>query len=387
MKSARHLPFGSPLEAYDHQAHELLQGHRAGAAEAIEIFHHTHPRFLDSVVTWLPRQISDAEIRDTALAIEDARLAVARGYSFRDWEALTTLVTESATEGSPVRAFESAAEAVIAGDREALGTLLRDDPQLVHARSTRVTCHDPAVHGATLVHYLAANGIEGYRQLSPPNAAAMARMLLDAGAEADALAGMYGGQCATLSMLVSSSPPANAGVQVPLLHALLDYGADVNGVGVATAWVSPLLTALVFGFGDAAWALAARGARVTELEAAAGLGRSADCVAMLPTATPLSRHRALALAAQLGHADVVRLLLDAGEDPNRFNPDGYHSHGTPLHHAALAGHLLVVQVFVERGARLDIEDGLWRGTPLGWARHSEQTEVAAYLAAQATPGS
>lgn len=383
----RHLPLGAPLEAYDRQAHQLLEGQRAGAVEAIEVFHQTHPRFLDPVVTWLPRPISDDEIRDTALTIDDARLAVARGYSFRDWETLTTLVTESATEGSPVRAFESAAEAVITGDHEALGTLLRADPQLVHARSSRVTCHDPAVHGATLVHYLAANGIEGYRQLSPPNAVPIARMLLDAGAEPDALAGMYGGQCATLSMLVSSSPPADAGVQVPLLHVLVDYGADVNGAGVATAWVSPMLTALVFGFGDAALALEARGARVTELEAAAGLGRAADCAAMLPTATPLSRHRALALAAQLGHADVVRLLLDAGEDPNRFNPDGYHSHGTPLHQAALAGHLPVVRVLVERGARLNIEDGLWKATPLGWARHSGQGEVAAYLAAQAAPGS
>ena len=353
MESARHLPFGAPLGAYDRQAHQLLEGHRAGAAEAIEIFHQSHPRFLDPVVTWLPRPISNDEIRDTVLTIDDARLAVARGYSFRDWEALTTLFTEAATEGSPVRAFESAAEAVITGDRVALGTLL---------------------------HYVGANGVEGYRQLSPPNAVAIARMLLDAGAEPDALAGMYGGQCATLSMLVSSSPPADAGVQVPLLHVLMDYGADLNGAGASTSWVSPLLTALVFGFRDAALALAARGARVTELEAAAGLGRAADCAAMLATATPLSRHRALALAAQLGHTDVVRLLLDAGEDPNRFNPDGYHSHATPLHQAALAGHLPVVEALVDRGARLDIKAGFWRGTPLGWAQHAGQTAVSDYLA-------
>ena len=89
MESARHLPFGAPLGAYDRQAHQLLEGHRAGAAEAIEIFHQSHPRFLDPVVTWLPRPISNDEIRDTVLTIDDARLAVARGYSFRDWAALT----------------------------------------------------------------------------------------------------------------------------------------------------------------------------------------------------------------------------------------------------------------------------------------------------------
>ncbi len=382
MSASHHLPFGAPLEAYDHQAHLLLEGHRAGSAEAIEILRQTLPRFLDPVVTWLPRPMSDAEIRDTPLTIEDARLAVARAYSFRDWEALTAILTEEATEGSPVRAFESAAEAVITGDQGALEALLRPNPGLVHARSTRITCHDPAVHGATLLHYVAANGVEGYRQRSPPNAVAVARVLLDAGARPDALAGMYGGQAATLSMLVSSSPPADAGVQIPLLHALVDAGADVNGPDDATAWVSPLLTALVFGFRDAAEALVARGARVLELEAAAGLGRVAESAAIIPTATPLSRHRALAMAAQLGHGEVVGLLLDAGEDPDRLNPEGYHSHATPLHHAALAGHLAVVRLLVERGARLDLEDRLWRSTPLGWARHAGQEAVAAYLALQ-----
>lgn len=380
MSAPQHLPFGAPLEAYDHQAHLLLEGHRAGSAEAIEILHQTLPRFLDPVVTWLPRPVSNAEIRDTPLTIDDTRLAVARGYSFRDWEALTALITDAATEGSPVRAFESAAEAVITGDQEALASLLRRDSGLVHARSTRITCHDPAVHGATLLHYAAANGVEGYRQLSPPNAVAVARMLLDAGAVPDAVAGMYGGQCSTMSMLVSSTPPAEAGVQIPLIHVLADYGADVNGAGVATAWVSPLVTALVFGFRAAAEALVARGARVVELEAAAGLGRVETCAAMLPAATPESRHRALALAAQLGHVEVVGLLVNAGEDPDRLNPDGFHSHGTPLHHAASGGHLPVVRLLVERGARLDVTDALWQATPLGWAQHSGQTDVAEYLA-------
>ncbi len=379
MDAARHLPFGAPLAAYDHQAQQLLAGHQAGAPQAIEIFHQTHPRFLDPVVTWLPRQVSAEKIRDTALTIDDARLAVARGYSYRDWDALMGLVDEATTDGSPVGTFESAAEAVITGDQTGLEAWLRHDPELVRARSTRITCHDPAVHGATLLHYLGANGVESYRQLSPPNAVVIAKTLLDAGAAPDALAGMYGGRCATLSMLASSSPPAAAGVQVPLVHLLLDYGADVNGAGSSPAWVSPLMTALVFGFQDAAQALAARGAQVNEFEAAAGLGRTAEAAAMLAGATALSRHRGLALAAQLGHIDVLELLLKAGEDPNRLNPEGYHSHATPLHHAASAGHLDVVRTLVEGGARLDISDTLWRSTPLGWADHAGQTAVATYL--------
>jgi hypothetical protein len=38
-----------------------------------------------------------------------------------------------------------------------------------------------------------------------------------------------------------------------------------------------------------------------------------------------------------------------------------------------------VNVLVEAGARLDIEDVLFHGTPLGWAEQGGQKEVADYL--------
>jgi ankyrin repeat protein len=103
---------------------------------------------------------------------------------------------------------------------------------------------------------------------------------------------------------------------------------------------------------------------------------------LLPAADAEGRHRALALAAQHGHADIVRLLLDAGEDPNRYNPDGNHSHSTPLHQAVCAGHEAVVRLLVERGARLDIQDTIYHGTPLGWAAYCGKTEIEKYLRAQ-----
>lgn len=309
----------------------------------------------------------------------DAELAVAHGYSYRDWDALERHVAATLDPRSPVHRFERAAEAAIDGDLAALDELLRADPGLARARSTRVTCFDPPVHGATLLHYLAANGVEGHRQRSPRNAVEVARRLFAAGAEPDATAGMYGGACTTLSLLVSSSHPAEAGVQVPLVHALVDAGASVEGAG--TAWVSPVRTALVFGYPEAAEALVARGARVSTLSVAAGLGRTETVRALLPGADAGERHAALALAAQLGRAEAVALLLDAGEDPDRFNPQGLHAHATPLHHAALWGRMDVVRLLVERGARLDVRDRLWRGTPLGWARHGGRDAVARYLEA------
>jgi ankyrin repeat protein len=75
------------------------------------------------------------------------------------------------------------------------------------------------------------------------------------------------------------------------------------------------------------------------------------------------------------------LLLDAGEDPNRYNPVGGHSHTTVLHQAAGAGHEELVRLFVERGARLDLKDILWHATPADWAKHAGKREVEAYLRA------
>jgi ankyrin repeat protein len=100
---------------------------------------------------------------------------------------------------------------------------------------------------------------------------------------------------------------------------------------------------------------------------------------LLPAATAEDRHRALALSAQHGHAKIVRLLLDVGEDPNRYNPQGNHSHSTPLHQATLAGHIDVVKLLLDRGARMDVKDKVWQSTPLGWAEYQGRTDVAEYL--------
>jgi hypothetical protein len=378
------LPLSAPLADYAAQSAHLHAAWRAGEAWAIELFHRRHPRFLDRRIPWLPRPLTSDDIRTAPLDGDDARLAVARWYEFADWPSLESHVAAVRQAGSPVARFESAVEAVIDGDLGALESLLSADPALVNARSARVTSFDPPIHRATLLHYVAANGVEGYRQRTPPNAVAVARVLLDAAAAPDALADMYGGQCTTLSLLVSSRHPAAAGVQAALVDTLVDFGASVEPRGTG-AWTSPLRTALTFGFVDAAEALVRRGARVDTLAAAAGLNRVEDVERMLGVAADDERHRALALAAQLGHVAIVRRLLDAAEDPNRYNPTGAHAHSTPLHQAALAGHIDVVQLLVNCGARLDCRDTIYRGTPLGWAIHGQQTAVADYLRAQGAP--
>lgn len=376
-----HLTHRASKAEYDDQAAALLRAWQDGHEEAVGLFRSRHPRFLDPKVPWKPREMSDEEVRAEVIDLDDARLAIARWYDFAGWARLVEFASVAADPASPVARFESAVEAVVTGDLAGLSTLLEADPALVHARSTRVTHFDPPVHRATLLHYVAANGVEGYLQKTPSNAVEIARALLDAGADPNALADLYGGECAPMSLLVSSSHPAEAGVQVALVNLLIDYGASVTPTGTGS-WTSPVMTALVFGYADTALALVGRGAGIDSIVAAAGLGRADDVRMLLPMSDPVARHQSLAIAAVNGQTEVVGVLLEAGEDPNRFNPAGFHAHSTPLHQAALAGHEALVRLLVERGARLDMRDTLWGGTPLGWAEHGEQAEVAAWLRAR-----
>jgi hypothetical protein len=358
--SADWLPYAAGLDEYQRQAEALLEAVRSGSGDARLRFKWEHPRYRDK-----PLGDVDAATLDRV----DAQLVIAHQHGFAAWADVVTF-TEAVKRDGAVARFEAAVDAVTSGDLTALRSMLRDHPDLARARSTRR-------HHATLLHYLGANGVEEGRQKTPPNAVDVARALLDAGAEVDALADMYDARCTTMSLLVSSSPPAEAGLQTALAETLLDYGAALNGPG--SNWQSALMTALAFGYLPTAEALVTRGAPVDSLPAAAGLCRLETAVRLLPAADSQSRHAALALAAQHGHAAMVRLLLDAGEDPDRYNPEGHHAHSTPLHQAVWSNHLEAVQLLVARGARLDITDTIYRGTPLDWAIYGKRTEIADYL--------
>jgi ankyrin repeat protein len=354
------LHFRAPLGDYLRLAEQTLDALRSGDEATAWRFKWMHPRF---------RGAGIAEVRSADLGLDDARLLVAREYFLEDWDALAHFVLDAAGDG-PVARFEAAVEAVADGDRAALEQMLRDDPALPRARSARS-------HHATLLHYLAANGVEGHRQRTPPNAVEIARLLLDAGADPDALADMYGERCTTLGLLVSSTPPHEAGLQAPLAELLLDRGAAADVPG--SKWNAAARCALAFGFLDTARAIAARTGRSGDIRIAAGLGELGETARFLPTADDGSRQAALVLACMHGHARVVRLLLDTGSDPDRYNPEGHHPHSTPLHQAVWGNHFDVVRLLIERGARLDLRDRLYDGTPLDWAVHGARSEIADYL--------
>ena len=360
---ARALPPQPSLDQYRQQAKELLHASRAGEPEAVRRIRQC-PRI---------REHATPEQRDV-YALADARVAIAREHGFESWAGFASHVEALAHGDAPVARFEAAVDAVTAGDEATLHQLLRDHPTLVRARSTRA-------HHATLLHYVAANGVEDFRQRTPDNAMAIARMLLDAGAPVDAVAHTYGGGThqTPLNLLVSSVHPARAGLQAPLAELLLDAGAAIDGLDGDG---SPLLTALAFQYPDAAAALARRGARVHTVLAAAGLGReelvrrfvdanghaSADVPLAsvrwlrLPRDPQAHVERALIWAAAHGHTGVVEFLSMQRVNLGAADDQGF----TALHWAAVQGHRDALDVLLTRRAPTEALNA-YGGTVLGAA--------------------
>lgn len=359
---AKRLPSRPDLEHLKNQATDLRAGHRGGKLDAFQRIREFHPR--SSTAT-------EAQIRSAAFTLSDAYLTIAREYGFKSWARLRSHVEKPDCGNQDLphheriedAAYRRAVDLVDDGDLEGLRNHLLNHPGLVHQHALFEGGN--YFREPTLLEFVAENPVR--HDSLPPNIVDIARLILDTGAKSDQRA-----MNATLGLVCSGRVPRECGVQAPLIDLLCDYGADPNGA---------MLSALGHGEFEAVDALIRHGATV-DLATAAATGRIDDARQALAAADGEHRHRALALAARHGHAEIVRLLLDAGEDPDRYNPVGCHAHSTPLHQAALAGHADVVRLLVERGSRLDIEDIHYKGTPVEWAEHGGHAEVAAYLRAR-----
>jgi hypothetical protein len=180
--------------------------------------HERHRGAFVEIGNWHPELTGrpEGEIWSARLRDQDYLDTVSRGHGYPHWEAASI-----AEPSRPTLRFERCVEDILAGDVEAAAASLTAYPELVTMRSHWG-------HRATLLHYLAANGVEIYRQRVPTNAPELARLLLDNGADVAAKANMYGGGRATLGMLLSSSHPAHAGVTAQLADVLRQAGAALD---------------------------------------------------------------------------------------------------------------------------------------------------------------
>src|SRR4051794_25822333 len=167
---------------------------------------------------WSKLQKSNERAAGCTLA--GAQFFIARCHGFASWPKFAKHLEALARTNSPVSHFEAAVDAVVSGNIAALEKLLLEHPELVRMRSTRE-------HRSTLLHYVSANGVEDFRQKTPKNIVEITKMLLDAGAAVDADSDAYGG-CTTLGLVATSVHPEKAGVQIALLRALLDRGANLH---------------------------------------------------------------------------------------------------------------------------------------------------------------
>jgi hypothetical protein len=287
-------------------------------------------------------------------ALSQAQFVIARAHGFASWTRLLQQMEALAGADPRLTAFERAAEAVVNGDLSALERLLAEHPGLVGERSSRD-------HRSTLLHYASANGVESYRQKTPANVLAIARVLLDAGADVDAEADVYGGGATTLGLTVTSAHPRAAGVQIDLADLLLERGARVDRDVVRHC--------LANGCPEAAAHMAARGARVG-LEDAAGIGRVDLLAAHFTdgrTVSAADAAAALIMAAWYGQGEAIAFLLDQGVDPGARRP---HDGSTALHVASYAGHPALVELLLARGAPVDAHDSAFGTPPLVWALHA-----------------
>jgi hypothetical protein len=256
--------------------------------------------------------------------------------------------------------FRAAVAAIHAGDVPALERIVEDEPRLLHERIREPDCYRDAPReqyflDPQLLWFVADN--PHLVETMPLNIVEVTRALLARGAD---------GRDFTLELVMTSAPARVQGHQIPLMQTLVAAGAVATPEAIDATLAHRELEAV-----------RALGHPLTPSIAAA-FGLDEALRGLLASATPAEVQMAFALAVINDRLEASRVTLDAGADVNAFLP--MHSHSEALHQAALTDDVELLELLVERGARLDVRDTLWNGTPYGWAVHAGRTRAAAYLA-------
>ena len=381
----RSLPARPSLAQLKRQAAELQRLHAQGKPSAAARILANHPRFRSRTVQ---------TVLASRLALADAQLVIAREYGFESWAALKHRVDTGARVArfTPHPRMADAVAALRSGDLGKLRALLEEYPELARARAN---LEPPFGYftGATLLHHVAWNPSQ--QVPVPANIVEIARLLLDRGAEVDALTlGPSAGT--TMGLLVTSKQASDANVSGPLMDLLLERGATLDlrtSDTVIPDWgrLAVLDVALSNYAYRAAEKLIALGA-TPDICAAAALGRMDllrsffDVDGRLRSRPRrkgklLSERDAIGLALLFAYVndrrEAVDFLLD--KDGN-WNMTGVNN-GTALHRAAWGGDLPMVQRLVAKGADMSNRDNPFNSTPLSWAQHNKQTAVFDWMRA------
>jgi ankyrin repeat protein len=217
--------------------------------------------------------------------------------------------------------------------------------------------------------YVSANGVEDFRQKTPQNIVEIAKLLLEAGSDVNAESDAYGGGSTTLGLVATSIHPQRAGVQIPLMEILLDYGARIDQPSAGGNGQSIINGCLANGQPETAEFFANRGAPV-DLEGAAALGQLSVVKSyfdgngiLRPPATKQQMESAFLYACGYGRKEVAEFLLEQGVDPCLRNDAGQ----TGLHWAAYGPDVDLVRLLLQRDSPADVRDEGFHATPLDLA--------------------
>lgn len=188
--------FDGLLGGYD--SNRSIQQHLEQLAVRLLIGHSNKDSGIKFIVSQKLQQYDLEAIYAMNFTLDDARFCIAKEHGYESWK-------EVELETSYVDpTFEFLVDKMLAGEIEALKEAISRNPNIVHQSSSYP-------HHATLLHYTGSNGVEGYRQIVPLNLAEIVDCLLEAGADQNLEANVYGG-CAARELLETSKHPYESGV-------------------------------------------------------------------------------------------------------------------------------------------------------------------------------
>lgn len=251
--------------------------------------------------------------------------------------------------------FRQAIDYIDTGNEAALQQLLKDNPTIVATRLEEPK--DGYFKNPYLLWFVADNPIR--HEKLPENIAAITRLILDY-VKVHAIESFDEQINYTLGLVVTGRIPKESGVQIALMDVLIDAGAKPGNGNGAVAQHNL----------EAARHLIKRGGEMT-LVTAICLGDKVAIDRLLQSASASDKQIAFMAASFYGNTEMMKLLLDAGADPNGYinGSSGFHSHASPLHQAAWSGSLEAVKLLVDAGANLQAKDRVYDGTPLEWMQH------------------
>ena len=402
--------FVADMQWIEDRVRGLLRTRQSAGPAAWEQIREWHPRFSG----W-----SDDEIRQAPFTEADARLVYAREHGFETWDDLVERVNllASAPNVPAAEPFLAAFRALESGDVAALGSLLRDHPQLARERGTNgnsllnltvsLAGKRQSDVGLAAVETLLAAGADpndandrGWtplHQAAYSNQSAMAALLIDRGADLEAEAhgsggtpliiALFWGHRDTADVLGHSMAPGNLRAAAGLGN--LDY-LEMCFSGEKTLTAEACAARGFYrphsGFPD--WQPSADPQEVLDeaLVWASKTGQTHVLDRLVRAGARLDadpyRGTPLIWAAVCNRLQTAEWLIDRGAPVNQKATFGGLSHGqgvTALHMASQCGHLAMVQLLVEKGADPKITDDLYQSDAEGAANHFGQVAVRDYL--------